>query len=349
MTGAFSYRLPDPLQSELVEAAEGGEAARTGQGARYKRATVDLSQWPPRFTKVQVTLSDGTALCFTDPRRLGRVLLSPDPESELSKALGPDCLNAMMPLPEFASALAVRSAPIKAVLLDQSFVAGIGNWIADEVLYQARIHPESRCNALSPDDVAGLHTQIQTVVRTACDVEADHTLFPKEWLFHVRWNKEKTKSRDSASEAKVAGKGRKGQAAAASNDRVSLLDAVDPPVIEHPKRTDTDHAGHRITFLTVGGRTSAVVTAVQGAPKHAPYQERATGKKTKVRKASEAAATSSALPVDTTARPSVRSKYFGANEKESEHSTPASRLSKRSRGVNAELPAQEAGKKRRTM
>ncbi|KAG6857630.1 hypothetical protein H0H87_010198 [Tephrocybe sp. NHM501043] len=59
----------------------------------------------------------------------------------------------------FAPSVLKRSCPIKALLLDQSFNAGVGNWVADEILYNARIHPEQRCNTLSTEQLAALHHQ----------------------------------------------------------------------------------------------------------------------------------------------------------------------------------------------
>ena len=87
------------------------------------------------------------------------------------------------------------------LLLDQSFLAGIGNWIADEVLYQARVHPESSASALDAEAVRRLHKAIVDVIALAVKVEADHTKFPSDWLFHFRWGKGKGKSVDAAGNA----------------------------------------------------------------------------------------------------------------------------------------------------
>jgi formamidopyrimidine-DNA glycosylase len=105
-------------------------------GATYKRYSVDTSAWPPKFTKVEVTFEGGVKLAFSDPRRLGRVRLQADPEKEAPICeLGPDALLEMMPLAAFTAELGRRGVPVKAALLDQTFLAGIGNYIADEALY----------------------------------------------------------------------------------------------------------------------------------------------------------------------------------------------------------------------
>src|SRR6266536_4114539 len=105
-----------------------------------KRETGDA--WPPPFAKLRLTFDDGGELVMTDARRLGRIRLRADPRAEPPVSeLGFDALLGLPAPPRFADLLAGRSAPIKALLLDQSFAAGVGNWIADEVLYQARIAP----------------------------------------------------------------------------------------------------------------------------------------------------------------------------------------------------------------
>ena len=101
-------------------------------GEKMKRYSVDTaSQWPPRFTKVEVVFSNGARLAFTDPRRLGRVRLPASPEAA-AEGMGPDALLALPPLPAFAELLR-RAVPLKALLLDQAVLAGIGNYLADEM------------------------------------------------------------------------------------------------------------------------------------------------------------------------------------------------------------------------
>jgi formamidopyrimidine-DNA glycosylase len=146
--------------------------------------------WPPRFAKLRLALDDGGELVFADARRLGRVRLRRDPSAEPPiSLLGFDALVALPTTRVLAAALAGRAAPIKAVLLDQSFAAGVGNWIADEVLYQARISPARPARSLSADEARRLRAAIRLVVGTAVRVGADGDRFPRSWLFHYRWGK----------------------------------------------------------------------------------------------------------------------------------------------------------------
>jgi formamidopyrimidine-DNA glycosylase len=155
-------------------------------------------EWPPRFTKLELHFDDGGRIAWTNARRLGRVRLVEDPEREPPVAdLGFDPLLDPPSLAEFRRLLARRRAPIKAVLLDPSFSAGVGNWVADEVLYQARIDPRRLASELAPDDGKRLLAALRRVVQKAVEVDADSDRFPRGWLFHRRWGKNPN-ARDAA-------------------------------------------------------------------------------------------------------------------------------------------------------
>ena len=146
--------------------------------------------WPPRFTKLRLTFDDGGELVVTDARRLGRIRLRQDPRREPPiSLLGFDALMSLPTPARFAALLAERGAPIKALLLDQSFSAGVGNWIADEVLYQARIAPKRPARSLSRQEAGRLRTALRRVVATAVRARADSDRYPRGWLFHHRWGR----------------------------------------------------------------------------------------------------------------------------------------------------------------
>ena len=145
----------------------------------------------PRFWKVEIATEDGTRLAMSDPRRLGRLRLRQSPEAEDPIArLGFDVLLGLPSVPELAALLARRGGPAKTVLLDQSLFAGVGNWIADEALYQAAIDPRRPASALALAEVERLRTRLHAIVRRAVAVEADDSRFPRTWLFHDRWGRE---------------------------------------------------------------------------------------------------------------------------------------------------------------
>lgn len=151
-------------------------------------APMDDESGEPRFLKLSLTTDEGRRIALTDSRRLARVWTGRDVESEPRIAkLGPD---AWLSLPEHAAFFALihrRKAPIKAVLLDQGVVSGIGNWIADEVLYRSRIAPSRTGDALTAEEVERLRIAIREVLDHAIGVDADYTKFPESWMFHHRW------------------------------------------------------------------------------------------------------------------------------------------------------------------
>ncbi|MGE0790459.1 MAG: DNA-formamidopyrimidine glycosylase family protein [Sandaracinaceae bacterium] len=154
-------------------------------------AEPDLS-WPPKFTKLELLNDRGERLAFTNARRLGRVLFRDDPRGEDPIAsLGFDAYLELPRIEAFRALLGRRKrAVLKGLLLDQGFAAGVGNWIADEVLYQAKLDPRRRVESLDPTEVAALRKAIGHVVTTAVGADADHDQLPKRWLFHRRWGKD---------------------------------------------------------------------------------------------------------------------------------------------------------------
>ncbi|KAK2461715.1 hypothetical protein APHAL10511_006178 [Amanita phalloides] len=218
MTGKLQVKGKDPMQ--------------------YQSSSRDAHNiWPPRYAKFILHLanddSDGTVeVAFVDMRRLGRIRLcmSPKNESPISE-LGFDPILSMPTLDDFLPAVRRRTCPAKVLLLDQSFSAGVGNWIADEVLYNARIHPEQRCNTLTHAQISSLHHFVVTICETAVAVDADSQRFPAHWLFRHRW-----------------GKGRKKKM-----NTLTLEPNGEPATVK---------------WITVGGRTSAYVVELQQLPSH---------------------------------------------------------------------------------
>ena len=173
----------------------------TAHRAGVKRARAFAARGEGELTAYALSMASTCTLALTVPcgavafiavRRFERVKLLQDPPSEAPVCkLGFDPLTGMVPLHEFAATMRARSGPVKGGLLDQAFCAGVGNWIADEVLYQARVHPETSCAALSDTQVAALHHNLSHVVTTACSADAESDNFPADWLFHFRWTGKK--------------------------------------------------------------------------------------------------------------------------------------------------------------
>lgn len=111
----------------------------------------------PEWDRFGLEFADGGRLRINDPRRLGGVLLEPPVE-----ALGPDALAITRA--ELRAALAGSEAPLKARLLDQSRVAGLGNLLVDETLFRAGIDPARPAGSLDDATVARLHRQVRATV-----------------------------------------------------------------------------------------------------------------------------------------------------------------------------------------
>ncbi|MCH7812112.1 MAG: bifunctional DNA-formamidopyrimidine glycosylase/DNA-(apurinic or apyrimidinic site) lyase [Chloroflexi bacterium] len=107
------------------------------------------------YLRARFTLDDGTELRFIDLRKFGTMWLTGDPQPILA-GLGPEPLDGTFTAKVLAEIVAKRSAPMKAVLLDQSAIAGIGNLYADEALHYAGIHPKREARGLTNAEVARL-------------------------------------------------------------------------------------------------------------------------------------------------------------------------------------------------
>jgi len=116
---------------------------------------------PDRFTRAVVNLDNGS-IFFRDPRKFGSMWLVRD--SSILKKLGVEPLEPGFTPRMLAGLLAKRQAPIKAVLLEQALIAGIGNMYADEALFTARIHPQRPAASLSTGEIERLHGAIRQVL-----------------------------------------------------------------------------------------------------------------------------------------------------------------------------------------
>ncbi|KAK8141879.1 hypothetical protein G3M48_009730 [Beauveria asiatica] len=190
----------------------------------------EYTVWPPKFWKFYITTDEKlpVEIAFTDPRRFGRVRLLNCPGVDIRNHSplvenGPDPVVDKDRFTEeyLRGKMTSRHVPIKALLLDQSMVSGIGNWVADETLYHARVHPEQYCDDFSDTEIKKIYESICYVCNLAVEKLGDSDEFPEHWLFNHRW-----------------GKGSKGSSSKLPN-------------------------GEKLSFITVGGRTSCFAPAIQ--------------------------------------------------------------------------------------
>lgn len=220
-----------------------------GKGTYYYRSKDEDEKeaWPPKYSKFSLQTSGEQIVeaAFTDSRRFSRIRLVDCVAEAIRKMTplkenGPDPVidKDILTVEWLEQKLNKKQVPIKAFLLNQANISGIGNWVgsvvllytvltyadttnSDEILYNARLHPEQYSNTFSTDEINRLHASMMYICKTAVDLLADSSKFPDDWMFKHRW-----------------GKGKKDGPTALPN-------------------------GEIITFLTVGGRTSCVVPNVQ--------------------------------------------------------------------------------------
>jgi formamidopyrimidine-DNA glycosylase len=196
---------PDAWENALTGARLLSSAAHGKQMLfRFNRAclglhlgmTGKLHAAPPDFEPGKhdhlVLFQKSQALVFSDFRLFGRVLFQEGPgEPVWWTARPPDLLSAAFTKAALADFLARRkSAPLKAVLLMQERFPGIGNWMADEILWRARLLPSRRSGTLSEQDVNILWKNIRAVCREALRIVGkDFSDPPDSWLFPHRWTK----------------------------------------------------------------------------------------------------------------------------------------------------------------
>jgi formamidopyrimidine-DNA glycosylase len=122
----------------------------------------------PAWHRFGLRFADGGSLYLRDPRRLGAVELDPDEER-----LGRDALD--LRLPELRRIVSRSRAPLKAVLMDQGRIAGLGNLLVDEILWRAGLDPDRPADSLDADEQAALQRAIRTTLRVLMRRGGSHT------------------------------------------------------------------------------------------------------------------------------------------------------------------------------
>ena len=151
------------MSGRILVTAPDGTVSEGGDPNRYNTRPRN-----PVWNRFTLRFADGGSLVLLDPRRLGRVRLDPD-----IAALGPDATQVSRA--QFRDLITKGTIAVKARLLDQSKIAGIGNLLADEILWQAKVSPLARVNSLTPVQVGRLYRALQKVVDAAIANGGAHT------------------------------------------------------------------------------------------------------------------------------------------------------------------------------
>ena len=139
----------------------------------------------PRHTRMLFVFVKDYRLAFDDQRKFGEIGLIQDvDEFRKKRALGPDALD--VDLTKFKKLLGKHRDAVKAILMNQRLIAGIGNIYADEILFHARIHPATPIARLRDKDRMHLFRAMRHVLKKAIEYQADVDRMPKSWLLSQR-------------------------------------------------------------------------------------------------------------------------------------------------------------------
>jgi len=204
LTGAKLERSEARGKQMLFVASKGKTKTRSWIGI-HLGMTGELRLEKPHFTPAKhdhlVLLQEKHALVFQDARMFGRILFDEGTDAPKWWAdLPPDLLSAAFTVKELDAFLKRRArAPLKAVLLLQERFPGIGNWMADEILWRAAIHPRQPAGSLDAAQTKTLYREIRWICREALRIIGTKWDDPPDsWLFNHRWQKGGTCPRTGA-------------------------------------------------------------------------------------------------------------------------------------------------------
>lgn len=141
----------------------------------------------PRFTCVAFEFDNGSNLAYVNRRRLGAMRLVDDVDQFVAEQqLGPDALDQRLDGRTYAERVRGRRSAIKSVLMNQEIVAGIGNVWADDILFQARLHPQKNADELDDKTLRELHRIMRRVLSTGARHGGDVDALPRGYLLPHR-------------------------------------------------------------------------------------------------------------------------------------------------------------------
>lgn len=200
------YKVFKSSTEELNEALLASQFIKTERIGKYLFAQTNSGKWLhlhfgmtgdlelfkseelPKYTRFVFQFEDGDKLAFKDLRKFGVIQIVESPEAyQANNTLGDDLLT--IDPQYFVDKLSKRKVAIKTALLDQKYYAGIGNWIADEVLFNCGVHPKKPCNEISSTKLKEILKDAQTVVLEAIKKDTHYGDFPQN--FFVNYRKEK--------------------------------------------------------------------------------------------------------------------------------------------------------------
>lgn len=139
----------------------------------------------PKHERFAFVFDNGFHLGFDDPRKFARILYLEDLQAYIqSLPLGEDALRISEA--EFLTLMTTKKGPLKAFLLNQQYLSGVGNLYADELCYQTHIHPATRIETLSLEQKKLLFHTLQKILNYAVEQRAHYKHYPEDWLWQWR-------------------------------------------------------------------------------------------------------------------------------------------------------------------
>lgn len=139
----------------------------------------------PKFGHIVLTFENGFHFAFENKRKFGWWnLIDSIEDYKRDHNLSDDARD--LTLATFKNSFRTRKTHIKKIILDQSIAAGVGNWMADDMLYQAKIHPEKKVQDLTDDDIKRIFDAMKNVIEVAIEYEAHYEDFPDYFFIHNR-------------------------------------------------------------------------------------------------------------------------------------------------------------------
>jgi formamidopyrimidine-DNA glycosylase len=138
-----------------------------------------------QHTRASIIFSNGYALHFINPRKLGRIALTNDPDAFLKeKKVGYDALAVKME--EFQDIIRKKKGTLKSFLMNQAIIAGIGNIYSDEILFQAGLYPKKQISDLQVHHQLALFQSMKEVLHVAIEHQADPEKMPESFIIPFR-------------------------------------------------------------------------------------------------------------------------------------------------------------------
>lgn len=204
----FDHRvLADTTTEELHIALQGNRFVQAQRHGKYLLAQLYSGDWlvfhfgmtgfikyfksiyeDTSHDSLRFDFEDQSYLAYDSTRKLGEIKMVKDVKTwRKEQELGPDPLDPDMTRERFVELLSARRGAIKSQLMNQKVLAGLGNIYADEILFQAKIHPQSQIKNLSSKDLEDIYQVMHSVLDTAIEHGADPEGLPKNWLMQRRY------------------------------------------------------------------------------------------------------------------------------------------------------------------